>query len=60
MRCAQCHKPLPVESRADRKFCAGPCRAAWHRSEHARAVAELLDELARLRTQRRSDRDERS
>ncbi|SCL42158.1 hypothetical protein GA0070615_5329 [Micromonospora aurantiaca] len=50
--CARCDAPLPATRRADRRFCSDRCRTAHFRAEHSRRLAELTDEVARLRAAR--------
>jgi hypothetical protein len=51
--CAQCGRDLEAQSRPDKKFCSGACRARHSRDTRARELAETIAKLTRLAGLRR-------
>jgi hypothetical protein len=43
--CEHCRKPLPAQSRPDKRFCDNRCRAAASKLRQRRARIQLVDEL---------------
>lgn len=51
--CAQCGRDIEAQSRPDKKFCSGACRARHSRDKRARELAETIATLTRLAGLRR-------
>ncbi|MET8908266.1 DUF2116 family Zn-ribbon domain-containing protein [Micromonospora sp. NPDC004551] len=50
--CEHCRAELPAEAQSNRRFCDDRCRSAYRHAQTRRRLAELADEVARLRAAR--------